>query len=294
MTAKITKLLVDIDNENLVVSATSSGADTKDGVTYHHQFYKLDIDSTSTFNCKNEPSTLATSIPLVCDQDTNLVDYPISFNDILCSDIPNDILFAWLYEKEYVIREWNLGLVVDESEPELAMYIYITDGTDIYKCKLTDLDDGVVMTKVDSMPGTGSDDYKVDCIIHGEGKYLYFKVTYNEEISYYRMNITSKAVQIVDASKFPTSVNDYYADNVLFGVTLSVKNFYNLLLNHIDIVSDDNPCTCNVECSDVNFMLAWDGFNLAKTLQDYRQMIKYWRILHRAGNSTTSNCGCNK
>lgn len=79
-----------------------------------------------------------------------------------------------------------------------------------------------------------------------------------------------------------------------FGVTLSVKDFYDLLLNHIDIISEDS-CTCKPDCSEVNFMLAWQGFNLAKSLQDYNQMIYYWNILHKTGsNSNHSGCGCNK
>lgn len=81
-----------------------------------------------------------------------------------------------------------------------------------------------------------------------------------------------------------------YDITYLFGVTLHVQSLYNILLNHINI----NECKCKPDCSDVNFMLAWDGFNLAKTLQDYRQMCYYWQILHK--NKTTissTGCGCN-
>lgn len=96
----------------------------------------------------------------------------------------------------------------------------------------------------------------------------------------------------VKAKEYPASGDPYITAG--FGVTLSVKNFYDLLLNHISIVAD-NDCNCNPDCSDVNFMLAWQGFNLSKILQDYNKMIYYWKILHSFGNSTVSTgCGCNK
>lgn len=78
--------------------------------------------------------------------------------------------------------------------------------------------------------------------------------------------------------------------NYYFGVTLSVSTFYNLLLNHIKINSAE---CCKSDCSDVNFMLAWHGFNLAKTLQDYKQMIYYWKIMHNNSSSIVNNCNCN-
>lgn len=95
----------------------------------------------------------------------------------------------------------------------------------------------------------------------------------------------------VKCIEYPQSGESYTTSG--FGVTLSVKNFYDLLLNHIDIVSQ-NDYACNPSCSDVNFMLAWQGFNLAKTLQDYNQMINYWRILHKYNISTSTDCTCNK
>lgn len=75
-----------------------------------------------------------------------------------------------------------------------------------------------------------------------------------------------------------------------FGVTLSVNTFYDLLLEHIKINSTN---CCKVNCSDVDFMLAWNGFNLAKTLQDYKQMIYYWKILHRQVSENIISCNCN-
>jgi hypothetical protein len=77
----------------------------------------------------------------------------------------------------------------------------------------------------------------------------------------------------------------------LFGLTLSVKTFYDLLLNNINI---KNECSCDTTCSDVDIMLAWNGFNLAKTLQNYRQMIYYWQVIHKRANASyTGSCNCN-
>lgn len=88
------------------------------------------------------------------------------------------------------------------------------------------------------------------------------------------------------------SHNNLQADGseVGFGVTLSVSTFYNLLLNHIKI--NTTGC-CKAGCSDIDFMLAWDGFNLAKTLQDYRKMIYYWKLLHKQTvNNSNNSCNC--
>ena len=96
----------------------------------------------------------------------------------------------------------------------------------------------------------------------------------------------------VKAKEYPASGDPYITAG--FGVTLSVKDFYSILLNHISVVADDD-CECNPDCSDVNFMLAWQGFNLSKILQDYNKMIYYWNILHSIGSKTSSfGCNCNK
>lgn len=91
------------------------------------------------------------------------------------------------------------------------------------------------------------------------------------------------------ANEVSSVTGQHYPIN-LFALTLSVSTFYNILLNHIKINTED----CNkVGCSDVNFMLAWDGFNLAKTLQDYKKMIYYWKILHTQttiGSNNSCNC----
>lgn len=181
----ITKLQVDTIHNKLIVSATNN--------TTSYQFEEICIDTQKTFNCKNEESIYATKIKLTdYPADTDLENYEIDFNDIICSDDPeNDIFFVWI------------------------------------KCKET-----------------------------------------------------------------PQSGDPYITAG--FGVTLSVKHFYSLLLNHIEVVSQ-NDFNCSPECSDVNFMLAWQGFNLAKVLQDYNQMIMYWNMLHSLDKATIiQGCGCNK
>lgn len=76
-----------------------------------------------------------------------------------------------------------------------------------------------------------------------------------------------------------------------FKVVFSVSTFYNLLLDTINI--PEGNC-CDFNCGDVNYMLAYNGFTLAGTVEDYRRMIYYWRLLHRnSSNSTSSNCNCN-
>lgn len=77
----------------------------------------------------------------------------------------------------------------------------------------------------------------------------------------------------------------------LFGITLSVKTLYELIINNINIKKDG---CCNVGCSEVNTMLAWQGFNLAKNLGQYKRMIYFWKILHKTINTDTSKCHCNK
>ena len=79
-----------------------------------------------------------------------------------------------------------------------------------------------------------------------------------------------------------------------FGITLSVSTFYELLLDHIKISKEE---CCNTSCSDVNYMLAWNGFNLAKQLgqvnpSEYRNMIYYWNILHIKGSESSNGCNC--
>lgn len=79
-----------------------------------------------------------------------------------------------------------------------------------------------------------------------------------------------------------------------FCVTLSVSTLYELLLNHIKVNTD---ICCNTTCSDINYVLAWNGFNLAKSLakvtpSEYRNMIYYWSILHKKASENSNECTC--
>ena len=78
-----------------------------------------------------------------------------------------------------------------------------------------------------------------------------------------------------------------------FAITLHVGTFFDLILSNINIIGNEcNNCK-NVECSDVNFMLAWQGFDLAKTLGKYKQMVYYWNIMHNVSNQyNNSSCNC--
>ena len=197
----ITKLQVDVENKQLMISAKSKGEVTEEGHTYHHRFTKVYIDVTDTFNCYNEWSTNAAvvNIPISEEYGTNgaydsdLVNYSIPFSEIYSNDIENDILFVWLEEVEY-----------DDLDP-----LHVRD------CD-------------------GNPDYG-------------------------------------------------------FGVVLSVSNLYQYLLDNLKINSED---CCNVGCSEVNMMLAWQGFSLAKTIGDYKQMIYYWKILHNVTPNKDGGCNC--
>lgn len=78
---------------------------------------------------------------------------------------------------------------------------------------------------------------------------------------------------------------------ILFEFLFSEGTFYSHLLDYIKINSEN---CCNTDCSDVNFMLAWNGFSLAMSVRDYQQMIYYWNILHYKTGKNSGGCGCNK
>ena len=284
----ITKLQVDTISENLVVSANDDNTDK-------YQFTKIYIDSIKTFNCKNEPSTLATTVELKDSstepyaENTPLSNYKIPFNEIICSDVPeNDIFFVWVECDEQYNRDEYNGYYYDNN-------FYITDGKNYYHTvtlNASEVFEDEDASDYNYAKNHSSDVYAVKTF--RKGHYIYVKETYGGNTYYFRINDESLATGGVSITE--TVYNEaraYMAPNTAFGVTLSVKNFYELLLNHIDIESSTD--NCKVDCADVNFMLAWQGFNLAKTLQDYNQMIYYWNILHRYGNnSSTVGCGCNK
>lgn len=74
------------------------------------------------------------------------------------------------------------------------------------------------------------------------------------------------------------------------GITFSVNLLYTLLLDTIDIKGEG---CCEVDCTNVERMMAWMAFMLAKKLSDPKAMIKYWKILHQLGLNSTTGCSCN-
>lgn len=78
---------------------------------------------------------------------------------------------------------------------------------------------------------------------------------------------------------------------MLFEFLFSETTFYSHLLDYIKINSED---CCKTNCSDVNFMLAWNGFSLAMSVRDYQQMVYYWNILHYKAGSKSGKCNCNR
>ena len=231
---KIDKLYVDVANKVLVLKdyswnnmATGNNSivykdhDTGNTLNGSFKFDSIAIDSSATFNCKEEPSSSALktlTISNYIDSNGNfsatgdINEKPaISFDDITISDdIPNELLFIWLKES-----------------------FYITGNETPYALGIVDIYDGATLI--------GS----IDC------RY----------------------------------------DNYDFVIALSVETFYKLLLNTININSC-NPCKDNVSCSYVNTMLAWDGFNLAKSTRNYKRMVYYWNIVHNSSNKSNNNCKC--
>lgn len=326
--AKITKALVNTNDQKLHISATSSY--NEESPSYYYKFTELCIDSSKTFNCKNDESTHATTIQLDIDYNTDLDDFTVDFNDIVCSeDVANDLLFIWLKEAQYVESESGEaieakykglnhqgGFVCNETAPHYGKFFicrnndywvrFVMDGDGVLEgisnTIFSNEEGGINYEQLQQyLDGTyprGSiiNDYYVESL--PMGNYIYAKLVNDGTTTYYRVTYnpslpadSPSSYYIEEIDKWPTiKVTDIASS---FGVTLAVKEFYELLLDHIDIVAKDN-CDCNPDCSDVNFMLAWQGFNLSKTLQDYNQMIKYWKILHSYGIEVSSGCGCNK
>lgn len=275
----ITKLQVNTVNNNLVISATDDNTD-------YYKFTKAYIDSTKTFNCKNEESVYADKIDIDANDNTPLSDYKIPFSDIITSETPeNDILFVWLEAMEGYERH-EMYRVADDSHG-ISYGHYVSFG------------DGSYYRVTSSVMACTESDYLIakqygeenGCAVKRSN--YYYVNTPDSSWEYFVSVINGGATSSHEITK--EEFDEATSYNVkAFGVTLSVKNFYDLLLNHINIEASDS-CNCNVDCSDVNFMLAWQGFNLSKSLQDYNQMIKYWKILHSTGDNTSSSgCGCNK
>ena len=294
--AKITKLLANTNTGKLIISATSTGRTIDDhNDVLHHKFTKIYIDVTDTFNCSNEPSSLATVKTLNIGFDTDLTNYEIDLNDLLCSDPTSDLFFVWIEEYEYKERVLSNGFYTDNPTDNEGM-VYSTDGTNYYKAKLADgeiADDNfTVITQAEYTlaQANADDDYTVQLCTDSDGN-IYLIVTDSEGNSKYYIGDISNEYLVKELTyqeylKATCTVSDF---SYIFGVTLSVRDFYESILKRVEV--KDTNC-CKADCSDVNFMLAWHGFNLAKALQQYRQMVYYWRLLHNSKVSN-SNCGCN-
>lgn len=210
--AQLTRLEFDEDRKKMIVSATSTGILEVDGVTYHHRFSKLYIDTTKTFNCSDSPSRNAIAIDIddsYIDEKGHVIEHDgkhydgdlwnmeIDFDDIyLTEDVLNDIVFIWLEEKEY---DEHFGETTHGMPPEWPI--------------------------------------------------------------------------------------------MLFEFLFSENQLYNHMLDYIKINSED---CCETKCSDVNFMLAWNGFSLAMSVRNYQQMVYYWNILHYKANAKSGKCNCNR
>lgn len=275
----ITKLQVNTVTKNIVISASESSDSYK--------FSHIDIDTQDTFNCKNAESTSAVNIQIKnIEENTDLKDYKIPFDSIYNSQDPvNDIFFIWIYADIYK------DYVGYKSEDD---FIVFTDGTNYYKT--TSFENSILLSNETEYKNAKTYSESIP-ILKSYNSGLKIKIKYKdtEEYKYYSIDTTDLSVALeIDEEEFEEGRTKSEQSLIpSFGVTLSVKDFYELLLNHIDIVAQDN-CSCDTDCSDVNFMLAWQGFNLAKTLQDYNQMINYWRILHKYNTSTSAGCTCNK
>lgn len=267
----ITKLQVNTVTNHLVISATDD--------TDSYKFTKIAIDSASTFNCKNEESTSAVTINIDgFEENQPLVDYKVEFNDIYNIKNPeSDLFFVWVYADEY--KEY-LGYLYEG-------FIYFTDGNDNYY-KFIDFE-GEVFTSSESEYKTAKSAGSAVVKSYKHNSKGYVKYFGGDSDEYYYFEDTSFTETTEEDYNLNRSKQFSYP---AFGLTLSVKDFYNLLLNNIEIQTKDST-HCNPSCSDVNFMLAWQGFNLAKSLQDYNQMVYYWNILHSLNTSSShSNC-CN-
>lgn len=294
--AKITKLLANTNTGKLIISATSTGKTVDDNNNVlHHKFTKIYVDVTDTFNCNNEPSSLATVKTLNIDFDTDFTNYEIDLNDLLCSDPTSDLFFVWIEEYEYKESVLRNGFYTDDPINNVEM-VYSTDGTNYYRAALTDgeiVDDRftvITQSEYTLAQANADDDYTVQLCTDSDDN-IYLVVTDSGGNSkYYVGDITNEyLVEELTYQEYLDTTCTMSNFSYIFGVTLSVRDFYESILKRIEV--KDTNC-CNADCSDVNFMLAWSGFNLARALQQYRQMIYYWKLLHNSKVSD-SNCGCN-
>ena len=74
-------------------------------------------------------------------------------------------------------------------------------------------------------------------------------------------------------------------------ILFSLKHLTDIVFSQLSI--QDEKESCNITASDVNAMLAWQGFELASCCCDVWEMIKYWNyIKDMQGVSINSNCKC--
>lgn len=313
--ATINKLYVDTANEKLIIKATSSGAEDSSAL---YKFTKISIDTTLTFNCSESPSSNATEIKLDLDYNED-IDMEIYFLDIYSEDVPNDLIFVWLDEVKYTAIETS-GFVNDETAPNYGRMLTVNNNAVWAVFVMNDnvVPDNSAALSIAGLKDTNNtnlinineylngtypngqinNDFVVESIRKANG--LYVKVTYNNTTTYYKMTYHDDytgatslryRLNIIESSEYPTKSTDIEMMPSTFGVTLSVNTLYNNILDKIDI--KDETC-CQVDCSDVNYMLAWNGFNLSKSLKQYKQMIYYWNILHKGNLATSTSCNCNK
>lgn len=301
MSATITKLAVDATNEKLLILATSSGETTESGVTHYHKFTNIYIDTTQTFNCNNSPSSNAVTIALDLDFNENLhssestdsseIPYEVPFSDILSNDVANDIVFVWIEETDYYPQEYS-GYYYNNN-------YYLTDKNNSYYVVSSLAENAVLSasteTDYNAAAASADENHTITTYVNGDTMYIHHEDSSESTETYFTQDMTSLSTGLETSteSDYLDEDNRFIADDdvppCLFGVTLSVRFLYELILDKINIKNEND---CNANCSDVNFMLAWNGFNLAKNLGEYKQMIYYWRLLHQVSSSSTSGCGC--
>lgn len=289
--ARITKLLIDTVANKLIISATSTGKTTDDTSTYHHKFTTIKFDVTDTFNCSNEPSSVATTHTLNIGFDTDLVNYEVSLADILPNNPTLDLFFIWLEEYEY-----KLNTSIDGFVDTVNNQVYLTDGTNYFKAAFSSMNitesNLTTTTSTEYTTALSNEDsnYVVNTYKDTVGNLFIEIIEAATNTVYFKADFTNNySTESITLQTFLTNVCTSVNFQDLFGVTLSVRDFYNLMLERVTI---EDVISCKATCSDVNCMLAWNGFNLAKSLREYKQMIYYWKILHNVVTSSY-NCNCN-
>lgn len=282
--ATIKKLEVNVNNNTLVISADPTVQDD-----YIYKFTKLHIDTSSTFNCKRDPSTLANEVSLKSGYNVPLTDYPISLDNILCTDPANELIFIWLQEDKYKNLANSEGFVINSALTGYTTLYLKTEDNICYRIKYSE--DGL---DLGSLEEVGEDVYAeedgLEHLIDNIEAYInedwYIKI---DENTFYYLDVENEVVAEYSEEEYAEVVYKLIDFEYFFGITLSVSTLYNNILNSIVIKNSEN---CEADCSEVNKMLAWQGFSFAKALGRYDQMIYYWKILHNISNSVSTPCNC--